>query len=1207
MSRHVILIAALLLGPPGNCSPPFPVAAAADTPTTVWFVDPSSGSDDPSNPGTDASSPLRTVQRCVDIMVTHSSSSGPPPSPPYADGVRGRCILAGGVDYGPTEGGTGRAGAVVEGLRGTSDGIYEIASADPSEPATFVGYEELDDDAVWTYVQGGDASAGEPTTGHWVTNLSEQLLSLNPWQLFVDGEMYVNARWPDARWDDRSVFLVENWQKSTWDGWFEKDIEKDSWVVDGSGQLAAGGYDVVGASVVLNVKHWFTFATTVTNFLPEENKVVYRVQPGWKGDKWAAGKDAFFLENKPEFISQETEWHLDMDSGVLRVALRGGTDADPSSLRIGLRVQEYALRIADSSDLRLQDLRFFGTTVYAAALTVQKTVNGVEFDSLTFEHPSAMKRMAGDHRYSWPTTLYDTSKGKPSRNRIFNCTLVGNEGHPTTRLRGDGMVLENNLFRDVDFTAVTTVPCTPSGSKASLWDGNPSVCTKANYVGGGTALEASFGTVSNPTIVRRNTINTYGGSSGLTVGKNTEVELNRIHGAMALQLDGALVQGGGHDRYEVGDRSDRWAPTLCGGLKTSEDCIKAGCEWSDGDGSCSGDPSEEYLSQDDNLPPQEAIDGSSYFGVVYRQNWLYDAKNDRISKRGLRFDRPQATCNGRFGNTWTNHGSMVQNVAWNTNGIMVKGSQLRAERNTITGSGSGVDGEGSNIRDLTVYDEFSEGTCTCNSSLCRSQALTCCVPGDDATFEGRTNVILGNLLASEHKRTVGNVDHLFPGRSEGNLAGPEMWGHLRDPWNLDFRPMEGSPVAINGTGAYGYEESLREYFIPGRREWLPSSPIPPEGTQGAKLDTDLMFLPRLSRHSLGKGGRDGDGKVHVVYAACSPERLGTLGPEATRIELSGQNNVAAVAEQLARPGRTVHWRVDTEEGTRDGAEALTGKAWSYTYVNPYSDENAEPLPPGRCQKYATSSPVNFTDFELSGKPVTVSSVAVDAREYGSEKYNYTLVSGRVCFNVTDATAGVQKMQLRIVTPAGPLALKMGNAGSGTTFYETCFTDDAAEKLSSSAGDPPFQGDWLPHKAGLMKILASYPGEKASARMLVKDHGDRFRDFPGMLDWSLELCYNGWEDAYEDWSAGEAERIRKRDEEAARPWCEDPITAMPSQSPSKFLCKKKSDCPKETCKKPICKKKTGKCKYKKINKSPPGSSCTKKQDCCSKKCKKGVCK
>ena len=35
------------------------------------------------------------------------------------------------------------------------------------------------------------------------------------WQLFVDGEMMTNARWPNARWSDKSVFDASLWGKST--------------------------------------------------------------------------------------------------------------------------------------------------------------------------------------------------------------------------------------------------------------------------------------------------------------------------------------------------------------------------------------------------------------------------------------------------------------------------------------------------------------------------------------------------------------------------------------------------------------------------------------------------------------------------------------------------------------------------------------------------------------------------------------------------------------------------------------------------------------------------------------------------------------------------------------------------------------------------------------------------------------------------------
>ena len=43
--------------------------------------------------------------------------------------------------------------------------------------------------------------------------------------------------------------------------------------------------------------------------------------------------------------------------------------------------------------------------------------------------------------------------------------------------------------------------------------------------------------------------------------------------------------------------------------------------------------------------------GSDRYGVVYQDNWLHHSRNDRTSKRGLRFDRAQHICSGLENNT----------------------------------------------------------------------------------------------------------------------------------------------------------------------------------------------------------------------------------------------------------------------------------------------------------------------------------------------------------------------------------------------------------------------------------------------------------------------------------------------------------------------------------------------------------------------------
>merc|ERR1712176_1534962 len=76
-----------------------------------------------------------------------------------------------------------------------------------------------------------------------------------------------------------------------------------------------------------------------------------------------------------------------------------------------------------------------------------------------------------------------------------------------------------------------------------------------------------------------------------------------------------------------------------------------------------------------------------------------------------------------------------------------------------------------------------------------------------------------------------------------------------------------------------------------------------------------------------------------------------------------------------------------------------------------------------------------------------------------------------------------------------------------------------------------------------------PGTSTWARMVVKDHGTVGRDYPGLLNWSLELCYDGWEGPYEEWLEKETERIQKKKEEESKSWCGS--SSIPSTLPSGY--------------------------------------------------------
>ena len=67
----------------------------------------------------------------------------------------------------------------------------------------------------------------------------------------------------------------------------------------GSRSLAASGIDATGASAVLNIGHWFTFAGTVLSHGAGSNNFTYERDSGgggWKAAKYNPHADLYFLE-----------------------------------------------------------------------------------------------------------------------------------------------------------------------------------------------------------------------------------------------------------------------------------------------------------------------------------------------------------------------------------------------------------------------------------------------------------------------------------------------------------------------------------------------------------------------------------------------------------------------------------------------------------------------------------------------------------------------------------------------------------------------------------------------------------------------------------------------------------------------------------------------------------------------------------------------
>ena len=218
-------------------------------------------------------------------------------------------------------------------------------------------------------------------------------------------------------------------------------------------------------------------------------------------------------------------------------------DAHPSTLgEVRARVQEYAIAMTGVSHVTVKGLSFFATTVYAGGEKFDEDwdVHDVTYDSLVFTHPHASKRVLGEPRFSWPTTLARKRGDDGANNTLLNCSFFGAESHPLINVAGSGVTFENNLVEWTDWSAVTTrsVAYFDPTAANSIW---------GKYGSGAMTLEMDRSALLRyPNYIRRNTIRHSGPSVGIAItSDNVHSELNRVSHQYAIQEDGGLMQMNG--------------------------------------------------------------------------------------------------------------------------------------------------------------------------------------------------------------------------------------------------------------------------------------------------------------------------------------------------------------------------------------------------------------------------------------------------------------------------------------------------------------------------------------------------------------------------------------------------------------------------------------------------------------------------------------
>ena len=332
--------------------------------------------------------------------------------------------------------------------------------------------------------------------GGWVKDESgayKAVVDQDIWQLFIDGVMMTNARWPNALWSNKTVFNASYWAKSS------KISTRGVMVDDGSKDLAGSGLNATGAMAILNIGSFNTFTALVQSHKPGNASFTYKDTFGHI--KFNPRANQYFLEDKLEFLDQPEEWFFDKATRTVYVMTSDGKSPEGRDVRG--KVMTYAFNITDCSHVVFQKLKFFGTTLWAATVNGENSVNNLTFHSIIFNYPSYTRRMLGDTAPAqWTTMNANTKKTTLNTLTIFNNTFFGTDG-VALEFSGLDVTLENNLFEYNDWTAANMVH-----SSGGL----------------GTIVSNGIGDV-----FVRNTLRYNGASSGIRPGLRPTVRLNHLH------------------------------------------------------------------------------------------------------------------------------------------------------------------------------------------------------------------------------------------------------------------------------------------------------------------------------------------------------------------------------------------------------------------------------------------------------------------------------------------------------------------------------------------------------------------------------------------------------------------------------------------------------------------------------------------------------
>ena len=374
-----------------------------------------------------------------------------------------------------------------------------------------------------------DSSSSEGTV--WKTDLSQ-----DAWQLFVDYQEEMPARWPNANFSDGTALNDdEYWAHGSVDvddyetdattpcndgmvkyqsgsnyyclNYLNGELEDDNSSYSGHDGLIDSGVNATGAIAVLNIGSFRTWSRNVTSHNTSNGSFTFQEVPS---SGWKYKHHMYFLTQKLELLDVPGEWFFDHESPSNTVYYMPRDGRDPNDLNIRMKTQPYAILCSGDDGVVVEGFDYFATTFKL------DDCDGSEIRNSTLLYPSTSKRSLGyagedmDNRY---VSRVDDCIGC----LVDRCDFLYTDG-AAFEAHGGASSSQNNTINNSYFYHID-------------WSGSDQKSLMTTIMMDGTTNRFT-----------NNTMHKTGTSATIRIGNAPQIMFNEIYDTAYIQSDGTVVQ-----------------------------------------------------------------------------------------------------------------------------------------------------------------------------------------------------------------------------------------------------------------------------------------------------------------------------------------------------------------------------------------------------------------------------------------------------------------------------------------------------------------------------------------------------------------------------------------------------------------------------------------------------------------------------------------